>query len=726
MDSITKYDSFHIIKKISGEISLDFTNQTISQKFNKIIKSKKFKRKNNKKNDTKEKNSIIKNKEPKLENLTNNKTRKEFIPLPLIDSKSENIKEETLSNKSYSISNDSFSYIMENSKKNNIENIFQKMDKLKNINYNILRNKLNNYIIYFFKNNFECKLHSNNKYTTYCSVCKKNICQQCLVNDLSHIEHKIYYLKDIMPSEIHIKYYKTLFIFSKYYLDKIREIIIEIYNDLTEFYEKEKDTIKKILIQNIQKQLKKGYKKFYIKNYYQLMYAKKIISIFCYCKDLQCINYQIINNLYDIKINSVKIPDLFDQHILIKAKTMIEFMNCNSHNILKSSDSSHPSTIYRYRNNEKKSGNIVNSINIEKYKSFSDLFIKNPGVIYEPTFKHNSKSDKLGNNEDKEKNLRETLYQINKKIKNKILSNYNKIKANININLENKTFIEKSDKSDETNSKRNSKDNNINPNTKKDSKTKINIKNSSKGKINNLDLEVKDYILSTLPNSIPDEVEYKMNIQYSYFDKPSQKEINCIYHGEFRKNTLIRHGRGLFIWEDGEFYLGYWANDKREGKGTNTYSNGDVYQGEYKNGKKEGNGTYKWANGDVYIGCWKNDMKDGEGKYKYNNGDRYIGLFKMDKIDGNGIYIWANQNTYKGQFKNNEIEGKGILNYICSNANKEIKDIHSKIIFQKNRGGKEDKKCKSNDDKKYIEIFTCERTNENKSYSEIKNNDINF
>ena len=50
---------------------------------------------------------------------------------------------------------------------------------------------------------------------------------------------------------------------------------------------------------------------------------------------------------------------------------------------------------------------------------------------------------------------------------------------------------------------------------------------------------------------------------------------------------MKRHGRGLFIWEDGESYLGYWANYKREGKGTNTYANGNTYQGNYRNGKME-------------------------------------------------------------------------------------------------------------------------------------------
>jgi hypothetical protein len=43
-----------VIKKISGEISLDFTNQDISKNLSKIIKPKNIKRKNQKKNKIKE------------------------------------------------------------------------------------------------------------------------------------------------------------------------------------------------------------------------------------------------------------------------------------------------------------------------------------------------------------------------------------------------------------------------------------------------------------------------------------------------------------------------------------------------------------------------------------------------------------------------------------------------------------------------------------------------
>lgn len=711
MKSKEKYDSFHIINTISNEISQDSTHQNITKNLNTINNSKNNKRKNRKNNlhtnyhtnkNIKE-NNLITKRETKSEKKILNKHRKEFIPLPLINNELKKKESISLSNLEQ-MNNNSISYIKE---KANI-----------NAYTNKENNHINKIIQIIIENNFLCKFHPTNRYTAYCSICKKNICQECLINK-SHIDHKIYFLKDASPSDKLITYYKTLFIYSKYYLDRIREIIIELYNDLSDFSEKEKSNIKKPQIENIQKQLIKNYKQFYIKNYYQLQYAKKIISIFCYCKERKILNYQIIKNLYTIKINSVKIPDLSKQHIIIKAKTIIEFMIYNSNNILKSSDSSLPSTIYNYKN----IGNKALSFNIKNNNTFNDLFTNNPEAIYESgvlQFK-NDENDKeikinfrLGNAQDKD-NLKDIDIVSN------INENLNQAIDEDNDNNNNNIIKEDYSKHEVIKiPKEIAKDNDkISSKKKKNSKDKEDniLKNIPKSILNNFDAEIQKYIFNNLPIPCQEEVEYKKNVQYLYFDKINKKEINCIYHGEFKKNTLVRHGRGLFIWEDGEFYLGYWVNDKREGKGTNNYANGDIYQGEYKNGKKEGKGTYKWSNGDTYIGNWRNDMKEGEGKYKCCNGDKYVGLFKMDKIEGNGLYIWANQNTYKGQFKNNEIEGKGILNYIYTNANKEIKDIHNKITFQKTKNNQDldEKKNNANEDKKYIEIFTCNRSSINKN-----------
>ena len=46
----------------------------------------------------------------------------------------------------------------------------------------------------------------------------------------------------------------------------------------------------------------------------------------------------------------------------------------------------------------------------------------------------------------------------------------------------------------------------------------------------------------------------------------------------------MKHGKGVFIWNDGE-----------------------KYDGEYVCGRKEGKGVYTWSGGKKYDGQWKDD-----------------------------------------------------------------------------------------------------------------------
>lgn len=67
------------------------------------------------------------------------------------------------------------------------------------------------------------------------------------------------------------------------------------------------------------------------------------------------------------------------------------------------------------------------------------------------------------------------------------------------------------------------------------------------------------------------------------------------------------------------------------GFGIYIFSNGEKFVGNLKNGEKNGEGSYYYLNGNVYEGNWANDKKNGFGKYYY---------FAMDE-------------KYEGEFKNN-------------------------------------------------------------------------
>ena len=56
------------------------------------------------------------------------------------------------------------------------------------------------------------------------------------------------------------------------------------------------------------------------------------------------------------------------------------------------------------------------------------------------------------------------------------------------------------------------------------------------------------------------------------------------YEGDFVEGNK-RHGRGIYVWANGDRYEGEWRDGKRTGWGTHTSANGKVKEGEWKNDK---------------------------------------------------------------------------------------------------------------------------------------------
>lgn len=568
------------------------------------------------------------------------------------------------------------------------------------------------------KHIFECK-HHNKIYIAYCSKCKINICEKCI----EHNSHKIYHYKRLYLSENQTKYYQALFYLCKYYLKRVREIVIELLYELSEIIKNEKKPKDKDIIINLRSQLKNTYKFFYTMNTYQKTYSRFILNLYFECKKIGMINCQVINNIYNIKMNSVKIPDLDNKDIIVKAHIMIEFMKNtkSNNNILKSSDSKHPNVFYSYIDydnspNSKVKVYTTNLNNIKYNNEIEELLVpihdrnsenndnNQTNNSFSNSFSETEETDSIKENENSiisagsignelivisacedEKNEDNKQRKDNKnnqtkenisKAKDKIPSikqvneglNNNKKSLNensINIEKEKVQLIKDKNNSNELMTKKKVEGSSNIIKKNKDEETGENGYKEIRREVNPNE-RIKKYIFTSLPEVCEEEVEYRDDIKFEYIDKKNKK-INCSYYGEFKKGTLKRHGRGLFLWSDGEFYLGYWANDKREGRGTNTYSNGNIYNGEYKNGKKDGQGEFKWNNGDMYKGSWKNDMKDGKGVYTFSNGDIYEGYFKMDKIDRDRIYTRRNKNG------NTFINNSGIYGYKADNNDNNIK-----------------------------------------------------
>ena len=72
---------------------------------------------------------------------------------------------------------------------------------------------------------------------------------------------------------------------------------------------------------------------------------------------------------------------------------------------------------------------------------------------------------------------------------------------------------------------------------------------------------------------------------------------------------------------------------------THSTFKGDVIEGEFHNGKLNGYGIYIYLNGDKYIGDFKNQKMDGIGTLWFN-GNKFIGQFSNDKIYSHGTYTY--------------------------------------------------------------------------------------
>ena len=51
----------------------------------------------------------------------------------------------------------------------------------------------------------------------------------------------------------------------------------------------------------------------------------------------------------------------------------------------------------------------------------------------------------------------------------------------------------------------------------------------------------------------------------------------------------------------------------KHGKGKRTNKDSSSYDGQYEDDKPHGKGTYIWNNGDKYTGMWKEGLFDGMG-----------------------------------------------------------------------------------------------------------------
>lgn len=143
------------------------------------------------------------------------------------------------------------------------------------------------------------------------------------------------------------------------------------------------------------------------------------------------------------------------------------------------------------------------------------------------------------------------------------------------------------------------------------------------------------------------------------------------------------NGYGMYVFDNGDKYVGEWNNGKREGQGVYYYKSGIRYTGNFKNNTLEGYGYCLWTEGNYYIGEWANGEINGQGIYYYKDGTKDVGDWKNTKLqnsnyksgcvsgdceNGYGTYIWGPETKWPGQkytgyWKNGERTGQGTYYY---------------------------------------------------------------
>lgn len=136
------------------------------------------------------------------------------------------------------------------------------------------------------------------------------------------------------------------------------------------------------------------------------------------------------------------------------------------------------------------------------------------------------------------------------------------------------------------------------------------------------------------------------------------------YKGEVEEASGKKHGFGMFTYDNGDVYEGYFVMNKKHGMGTYRYANGDVFAGSFEAGLKHGRGRYGFkASGDVYEGDYLSGVIHGHGIYSYGDGARYEGSFEQGVKQGQGVHSFPSGARYEGQWARNVAHGQGRYMY---------------------------------------------------------------
>ena len=162
---------------------------------------------------------------------------------------------------------------------------------------------------------------------------------------------------------------------------------------------------------------------------------------------------------------------------------------------------------------------------------------------------------------------------------------------------------------------------------------------------------------------------------------PSRKRGDSVSVWEAPLAFMHAHGKGTFIYPNGDKYVGQLSNNLKQGNGKMIYANGNIYEGEFDQDLFHGKGTYTqiiknqgtkvyrgdfncgqrsgigrlvFPSGASYEGQWSRDLYWGTGRYEFSNGDIYSGSFLDGKRDDIGRMEYKNGSVFQGHWKDDK------------------------------------------------------------------------
>ena len=463
----------------------------------------------------------------------------------------------------------------------------------------------------------KCSEHLKD-YFSYCEICNKSKCLYC---SCPHDNNPLYIHNPLIISKDNINKLKNN-------LNKLKEFIQSVYDKSQELYQEIL-----ILFQN-------NINEFNKKNNSIIQLCEKIISCYEYHDSSQSLNYQIIKNVRNIfKFKNLNL-------------TYKDYFNLD--NILMVENSKLEPTKNNIKDNE-----IILNENSKKNK----LRIQIINII-DNIMKNNSKYEDI-NQINEELKISNQNNHINNNINNQIT-----LPSRINPQKISKQINDKISDSSENEILEKKQIKMVYPkialiiklNTNKENpeelREKISIDICKYSKKYIIDKNILENIFKEYPEI--NFEENKNDINHKIIYNKLYKSKGYFYSGEINSINNQREGRGITIYKNGDYRIGYFHKDKQVSKGIFYLNDQEsFYEGEFNNDLQDGYGELYWNDKEYFFGKFiKSEMFFGI--FYYANGSIYKGYYKNGKKNGVGDYFDPQKKEWQIglEFKNDSIVKK--------------------------------------------------------------------